>query len=202
VAFNNSDITANARQGRGGQVRLATQGIFGTAFRSRLTPNSDITATSNLGAEFEGIVEIQTPDLDTSSGLTRLSEQVYGAIPAWTNSCAQFANSQFILSSRHQARSESFNLSLPFHFPLQVVVPSAAALSMEHEQGVDLALESAVDHGIDRESNQLTYQTPDQGSNQQKINEATHWSQSTNGTIQLYQSAIDAPSVEPIGCRS
>ncbi|MCA1993073.1 MAG: S-layer family protein, partial [Coleofasciculus sp. S288] len=72
VALENSDITANAQQGRGGRVSVRAQGIFGTEFREELTPESDITATSELGPEFSGTVEITTPDADPSRGLTPL----------------------------------------------------------------------------------------------------------------------------------
>jgi len=77
VALSNSDITANAQQGRGGQVRIRTEGLFGAAFRPRVTPLSDITASSNLGAQFSGTVSIQTPDVDQQSHLVALDSQVF-----------------------------------------------------------------------------------------------------------------------------
>ncbi|MCL1470313.1 filamentous hemagglutinin N-terminal domain-containing protein [Argonema antarcticum] len=83
VALENSDITANAQQGSGGRVSITAQGIFGTQFRDELTPSSDITATSELGPQFNGTVEINTPDVDPSSGLVELSanfEELSGSI--------------------------------------------------------------------------------------------------------------------------
>ncbi|HLO47449.1 MAG TPA: S-layer family protein, partial [Kamptonema sp.] len=73
VALENSDITANAQRGAGGRVSINAQGIFGTQFRDGLTPQSDITATSELGPQFSGVVEINTPDVDPSAGLVELS---------------------------------------------------------------------------------------------------------------------------------
>ncbi len=73
VALENSDITANAVSGSGGRVSITARGIFGTQFRDELTPQSDITATSELGPQFNGTVEINTPDVDPSSGLVELS---------------------------------------------------------------------------------------------------------------------------------
>ncbi|MGL5135833.1 MAG: filamentous hemagglutinin N-terminal domain-containing protein, partial [Planktothrix sp.] len=67
VALENSDITANAQAGKGGQVIINAQGVFGTQFREFQTPNSDITATSELGAEFSGAVEISSPEVDPSA---------------------------------------------------------------------------------------------------------------------------------------
>ncbi|WP_424099278.1 filamentous hemagglutinin N-terminal domain-containing protein [Moorena producens] len=74
VALDNSDITANAENSFGGQVIINALGIFGTEFREQQTPNSDITASSQLGASFSGTVEINTPYSDPSAGLFQLPE--------------------------------------------------------------------------------------------------------------------------------
>lgn len=74
VALENSDISANALQGRGGRVIITTKGTFGTAFRNQTTPESDITATSELGQEFNGIVQINSPDINPSDSLVQLPE--------------------------------------------------------------------------------------------------------------------------------
>jgi len=73
VALENSDITANAAQGSGGKVSITAQGIFGTQFRDGLTPQSDLTATSDLGPQFSGIVEINTPDVNSTASLIELN---------------------------------------------------------------------------------------------------------------------------------
>ncbi len=75
IALENSDITANAEDSFGGRVMITTKSIFGTEFREELTPESDITATSDLGAEFSGIVEINSPEVDPSAGLVALSSE-------------------------------------------------------------------------------------------------------------------------------
>ncbi len=69
AALENSDITANAQNSFGGNVTINAQGIFGTQFRDNLTSQSDITATSELGAEFSGVVELNTPGIDPSAGI-------------------------------------------------------------------------------------------------------------------------------------
>ncbi|MEA5575510.1 filamentous hemagglutinin N-terminal domain-containing protein [Anabaena sp. UHCC 0451] len=73
IAFanENSDITANAFQGNGGQINITTNAIFGLEVRSELTPKSDITASSQFG--LAGDVQINTPDVDPTSGLIELS---------------------------------------------------------------------------------------------------------------------------------
>ena len=75
VALENSDITANATNSRGGRVIVNAQGIFGTEFREELTPESDITATGP-SPELSGTVQINTPDVDPSSGLVELPASV------------------------------------------------------------------------------------------------------------------------------
>ncbi len=72
VALDNSDITANAVNSFGGQVFINALGIFGTEFRVELTPDSDITATSERGASFSGTVEINAPYSDPNAGLFEL----------------------------------------------------------------------------------------------------------------------------------
>lgn len=99
VALENSDITANAREGMGGRVTIDAVAIFGTEFREMETPQSDITATSNLGAEFSGIVDIQTPDVDPSQGIVELPEQSTPSQVLVVSRCAA-AGSSFVVTGR------------------------------------------------------------------------------------------------------
>jgi large exoprotein involved in heme utilization and adhesion len=73
VPKENSDITANAFTGRGGNINITTQGTYGIEFRPKETPLSDITASSQLGVN--GVVEINTPDVDPSQGLANLPDE-------------------------------------------------------------------------------------------------------------------------------
>ncbi len=66
----NSDITANAYTGRGGNINITAQGIYGIEFRPKETSSSDITASSQFGVN--GVVTINTPDVDPSRGLAEL----------------------------------------------------------------------------------------------------------------------------------
>ena len=101
VALENSDITADAEEAFGGQVIINAQGIFGTQFRESKTPQSDITATSELGTQFTGTVEINTPDIDPSSGLVSLptipidTEVAQACTPGSSQ-----ANSKFVVTGR------------------------------------------------------------------------------------------------------
>ncbi|MBK4732572.1 S-layer family protein, partial [Oxynema sp. CENA135] len=87
IALENSDITANAREGRGGRVTIAASGIFGTAFREVQTPQSDITASSELGPEFGGTVEINAPEVNLLDALAQLSTEFVNAEQLVAESC-------------------------------------------------------------------------------------------------------------------
>ncbi|OKH31060.1 filamentous hemagglutinin [[Phormidium ambiguum] IAM M-71] len=100
VALENSDITANAIQGSGGRVNITAQGIFGTQFRPALTPQSDITASSDLGAQFSGIVEINTPEVDTSAGLVELPENFTDISNQIVSGCSASPNNSFVITGR------------------------------------------------------------------------------------------------------
>jgi len=71
VPYENSDITANAFTGNGGNIRIFSQAIFGLELRSSLTPLSDITVSSQFG--LDGIFESITLGIDPSLGFINLS---------------------------------------------------------------------------------------------------------------------------------
>ncbi|MEB3830259.1 S-layer family protein [Phormidium sp. CCY1219] len=101
TALNNSDITANALEGRGGRVSITAEGIFGTEFRSAPTPASDITATSQLGPQFSGTVEINTPETDSSLGIVELeSAPVDVSKLIAQNFCVVGQGSEFTITGR------------------------------------------------------------------------------------------------------
>lgn len=73
VPSENSDIVADAFEGNGGNINITASGIFGLEFREQqLVQSSDITASSEFGVD--GVVEINTPDVDPSRGLVNLPD--------------------------------------------------------------------------------------------------------------------------------
>ncbi|MEB3273281.1 MAG: hypothetical protein VKJ85_05800 [Prochlorothrix sp.] len=89
LGLQNSDITANAQNSAGGRVMITAVGLLGIRFSEGLTDQSDITATSDLGPAFQGIVTLDTPDSQVDSGLAELpqappdpSNRVIAACPA------------------------------------------------------------------------------------------------------------------------
>ena len=103
VPSENSDIVANADQGFGGRIDLTATGIYGLEFREELTLESDINASSNVTGQ-DGIVEINTPEIDPSSGLTNLPTDLVDASNQIAQNCrtgrTQVARNEFIITGR------------------------------------------------------------------------------------------------------
>ena len=100
AALDNSDISANSMDARGGNITINAQGIFGTQFRDAPTRESDITATSALGAEFSGIVQVRTPDVDAASGLVALDGDTLDLNTQVQNRCAAAVENRFVITGR------------------------------------------------------------------------------------------------------
>ena len=98
LALDNSDITANASDNFGGRVSIEARGIFGTQVREFLTPQSDITATSRLGAEFSGIVELDLSDADPSTRIIKLPNNLLDASEQITSSCRLNRDNTFVVT--------------------------------------------------------------------------------------------------------
>jgi len=97
---NGSDIIANADRGNGGRINITTQGIFGIEFRPELTPDNDITASSDFG--IDGEVAINQPGVDPRQGLTNLPTDVVDATRQIDNRCTPAGDqkSSFIVTGR------------------------------------------------------------------------------------------------------
>jgi filamentous hemagglutinin family protein len=102
VPKENSDITANAFNGRGGNINITTQGLFGIKPRPRLTPLSDITASSELG--IAGNINVNQLNVDPSRGLAELPNDVVDAARQIDRRCTPASSTQersrFIITGR------------------------------------------------------------------------------------------------------
>ncbi|BAZ22084.1 filamentous hemagglutinin-like protein [Kalymmatonema gypsitolerans NIES-4073] len=105
VPDENSDITANAFNGNGGQVTINATAIFGMIPRSRedlvkllqtndpnqLDParllTNDISAISQANASLNGVVTINTPDVDPNRGLVQLPTNLVDASQQIATGC-------------------------------------------------------------------------------------------------------------------
>ncbi|MDJ0736412.1 MAG: filamentous hemagglutinin N-terminal domain-containing protein [Nostocaceae cyanobacterium] len=97
----NSDITANAFMGRGGNIQITTESMFGIIQSDQLTNFSDITASSTFGVN--GVIEINSPEVDASQGLTELPEKVTDASKMIARGCQAILgedSSNFLITGR------------------------------------------------------------------------------------------------------
>ena len=101
VAFpqENSDISANAVDGQGGNVNINATNIFGIEPRDGDSPLSDITASSEFGVS--GEVIITQPETDPSQGVIELPERVVDSDEQIAeNACQLGAGNQFVATGR------------------------------------------------------------------------------------------------------
>ena len=101
VPSENSDIVASAVQGRGGEINITTQGIYGLEYRSSLTSESDINASSQFGVS--GTVAINNPDVDPTQGLVELPAELVDVSNQIATGCPDAVwrgESKFIITGR------------------------------------------------------------------------------------------------------
>jgi filamentous hemagglutinin family protein len=115
----NNDIIANSLTGSGGRVEISATGIFGLAPRSReelqrllgttdptkldprLLKSNDITAISQSSPSLNGLVKLNTPEVDLSKGLVELPTTVVDPKTLVTqNPCRRASSSEFTRSGR------------------------------------------------------------------------------------------------------
>ncbi|MGL5060124.1 MAG: filamentous hemagglutinin N-terminal domain-containing protein [Microcoleus sp.] len=121
AGLGNSDITANARNGGGGVISISSQAIFGLRsqtrqqvesrltgeqildpdFSQRYLPTSDILAISQTDPTLSGTVTVITPDVDPTSGLVELPQNIVDpAALIGQNPCARGRESEFTITGR------------------------------------------------------------------------------------------------------
>lgn len=91
LGWENSDIIANAFQGKGGNIEITTQGIFGLEYRPQLTLENDITASSQFGVN--GTVNVNIIGFDPNSGLVELPVNVSDPSQKIATGCANNSGS-------------------------------------------------------------------------------------------------------------
>jgi large exoprotein involved in heme utilization and adhesion len=168
----NNDIFANAFFGKGGNINITTQGIFGLAFRPRLTPLSDITASSDFG--LQGNVNLNTPGVDPSKGLTNLPVDIGDASNLVSQKClADRQGSSFVITGRGGVPSSPFDTISATNIP-------------DHLGSISNQTASNNSNGITAESSNSSI--PD------RIVEAQGWMINAQGQISLIATAIATPA--------
>jgi large exoprotein involved in heme utilization and adhesion len=95
----NNDITANANQGQGGNIRIFSQGIFGLKYNSELTSGNDISASSDLGVD--GIVDIQALNIDPNQSDVKFPTEFLDVSQQVTQTCSvQARTNSFVIPGR------------------------------------------------------------------------------------------------------
>ncbi len=103
VAFpqENSDITANATSADGGRIDITASSILGLSAQPRLTDQSDITASSELGPQFSGTIELNQADTNPIAGITTLPSNFANQDQTpLANACVEEGGTQFSRSGR------------------------------------------------------------------------------------------------------
>jgi filamentous hemagglutinin family protein len=98
IGANNSDILARADRGQGGNISISATGVYGLKPQPQLTPQSDITASSNLG--FNGTISITGLDLDLNAALVQLPDNPTDPSQLVAQGCADVLDSKFIATGR------------------------------------------------------------------------------------------------------
>ncbi|BAZ29861.1 hypothetical protein NIES4074_23080 [Cylindrospermum sp. NIES-4074] len=98
VPQENSDISANAFFGSGGNIDITATGLFGISFQVRPTTRSDITASSEFGVS--GTVSINDPQVDPNSGLVELPANLSDANDRVAAACASAEGNSFTVTGR------------------------------------------------------------------------------------------------------
>ncbi|GAB4303636.1 MAG: hypothetical protein Fur0025_45020 [Oscillatoriaceae cyanobacterium] len=184
AALNNSDITANALAGAGGNIQISSRGIFGTEFRPFPTANSDITASSQFGVS--GTVTINNPDAHPSSGLEELPLNVIDASQIVTVSCAAAEGNSFTVTGRGGLPENALE-------PLrgQILWEDLRVLSALESRDQETGRRGAEEHGSRRAREQGSRGALEQGRARGLI-EATGWVVHPDGTVNLVAEAISA----------
>ncbi|PZU97909.1 MAG: hypothetical protein DCE90_05280 [Pseudanabaena sp.] len=107
VPTENSDITANSVNNFGGRNIITAKGALGFQTVNFLTPLSDITATSSLGTQFNGLVEIRSPDNDLSRGLVKLPDNLTDGSKQIVTACDRIRGNEFIVTGRGGVPSDA-----------------------------------------------------------------------------------------------
>lgn len=160
VGFENSDIVANAIVGDGGNIDITTQGIFGLEFRDRITPENDITASSEFGVN--GTVEINNLDIDPSSGLVELPTALTDSSQEIAAGCSSTFGNSFVVTRRGGMQQN----------PTQQVNTNRTWSDIR-------------DLSAYRKQNNTSVRVENQESNQSAIVEASGWIRNSDGDIEL-----------------
>ncbi|HEY9892306.1 MAG TPA: filamentous hemagglutinin N-terminal domain-containing protein [Candidatus Sericytochromatia bacterium] len=159
AVLENSNINANAFQGKGGNIQIYTQGVF-------VSPDSAITASSEQG--INGVVRINSPDIDPSSAIVELPTDVTDASNQITTGCAADRGNKFVITGQG---------GLPSN-PTQLLQNQAA--------WQDWRFLDHVETGVSMSSSASQMRTEEAiGDRKTSLVEATSWQVNQSGEVEL-----------------
>ena len=178
LSSENSDISANATQGNGGNIDITTQNIFGLVFRDQKTAKSDITASSKFGVN--GQVTVNQLNVNPVSGLVELPSNLEGTTKI-KSGCAASVGNNFIISGKGglpQSPDDLFT-GKTAHTELFDLVPN------DSQTGSNIFSPNRNVSVEDRAN--IVHQTVNQNQTveQNKIVEATAWLVDADGNVKL-----------------
>lgn len=97
--FENSDITANAFRGNGGNISISSKVIIGLEIRDELTNFSDITSISSNSPKLNGSIDINIQGIDPVSNIQRISPEKLDSSSVLITECIGNSNKQEKLSN-------------------------------------------------------------------------------------------------------
>jgi filamentous hemagglutinin family protein len=182
IGRGNSDIIANAVDGKGGNIHITTQGIYGLQFRDALTSESDITASSELGVD--GTVEIANTGLEVNSALIELPAYFSDVDDQVAASCAQSSGNQFVASGRGGLAIDPRDRLSSTHLwqdTRSLSVSSEIASETPSETASEAASETTL------EDNKM-------------LAEATRWQHNSQGQVELIAAASSELALAQTAC--
>jgi large exoprotein involved in heme utilization and adhesion len=102
VGLENSDIIANAKGGRGGNINITTQDLISLKFRNTLTPRTDLTNDITASSEFSinGNVSVNTIGINPTNALNELPSEVIDSSRQIADRCGAAKTSSFVATGR------------------------------------------------------------------------------------------------------
>ncbi|ARV59860.1 hypothetical protein BZZ01_15580 [Nostocales cyanobacterium HT-58-2] len=169
VPKENSDISANAFQGRGGNITINTNALFGIVPASFPTSQSDITASSELGVQ--GQIDINQPEIQRTQGIIELPSSVVDATTQIAQICPRSPNAkplgEFIITGRGSLQPNPLE-------PLAGKAELSRLATLDEEGSGDVLTRGQGDAGSFKASKGVT-----------EIVEAQGWVKDSDGNIML-----------------
>ena len=185
VPTEDSDISANSEDFRGGNVDVNALATFGLQPRLGLTPLSDITATG-ASLALNGAIAITTPRTDPTTGLVELPTDLADASQQIAQGCSANQGNSFVASGRGG-------------------LPPTPAQQLDDDAGWQdrrrLSAEVQLDTAQPTTDSQWR-SLPSNPSTASPLIEATGWQTTPTGAIQLVAAAANsAPLNQSVACQ-